>query len=852
MTTELGHQNRPPQDADPVTNANRTGGRGSAEFSVFLSRLALFWERLWPALLAMAAPFFLIVIVALFGLWRFLPAWAHWLALIAAAMTSAFAGWRTLAARTWPTRREAQARLERDGGARHAPLQALDDQPFSNDSDHPLWRAHIEKMKERARAARLRGPRASADDIDPYALRFGALGLLAAALVAAGDERSVRFAEGFRPASQAGAGVLADLWIEPPDYTGKPPIYLYRAGGDLSGLHEQVNAPEGSTVIAQINGAARVKLTLKTPDEEFDGALDETGKAARATLNLMESGVLRLRIAGREGRWPIGIIPDEDPVVAFIEPPSTTDDARLALALSIADDYGVASAVLHLTLDPAQERPLDAPAIDENAIRETRIIALDGLAGANGERRFDLDLQSDPWAGLQVIGKLVVKDGAGQTAETGREIFRLPAKPFFNPLARAVIEQRQTLAVAADEWQRAGRSFEALTLAPEKFYPSATDYLLIRTAFWRVMRQSDNALAGEGFGETVEDFWPLALQLEDEALELARRRLQAAQDALRQALESGASDAEIERLTEDLREAMQQYLTALANSGQRSPSDGRPPDQRLDQSDLDKMLNSIRDLAKSGAQNAARQALSDLENILNNLRLSGQSGEGQQGQGSQGQSGEGQAGGQQSGGAAGQAGDLIGRQRDLANESFERGQSGGAGGGEPGDDLAARQGDLASDLSGLMETLEDQAGRGPSPDGANGDTLDPDGKAGRALGDALSEMRRAENALEGDDFAAANSAMERAIANLRDGAEALAEQQGRQAQEGEGEGRRAGPAFDPLGRPIGDAYGQGVDVPEQSDAQRAREVLEELRRRLSDGKRTEEEIDYLERLLDRF
>jgi len=54
------------------------------------------------------------------------------------------------------------------------------------------------------------------------------------ALVAAGDERNARLAEGFRPASQSGAGALADLWIEPPEYTGKAPIYLYRAGGDLA------------------------------------------------------------------------------------------------------------------------------------------------------------------------------------------------------------------------------------------------------------------------------------------------------------------------------------------------------------------------------------------------------------------------------------------------------------------------------------------------------------------------------------------------------------------------------------------------------------------------------------------
>jgi hypothetical protein len=111
-------------------------------------------------------------------------------------------------------------------------------------------------------------------------------------------------------------------------------------------------------------------------------------------------------------------------------------------------------------------------------------------------------------------------------------------------------------------------------------------------------------------------------------------------------------------------------------------------------------------------------------------------------------------------------------------------------------------------------------------------------------------MRRSEEALRGEDFETASGAMERAIAALRDGAQALARKEGAGARAAAGDGRQ--PMRDPLGRPIGDAYGSGVDVPEKSDAQRTRDLIEELRRRLSDGERTEDEIRYLERLLERF
>lgn len=798
----------------------RAARRPPGRLAVAAARGVVAWERAWPILVPTAAPLFLVIVGGLLGVWERTPALLHWAALAAAFAATAFALWRLAPRFTLPTRREALARLEEDGWLEHAPLQALEDRPFAS-GDGALWQAHLAEMSRRAAGARLKAPRANADAVDPWSLRFAAPGLLAIALVAAGADRDARIASAFTPgAAFASRAALADLWVEPPAYTGKASVFLLRAGEPLAGTRQQVDAPKGSLIVAQVTGARRTRLVFDSGAGDVAARADDGG---RASLPLEQSGLVRLKVGAAEGRWPLAIIADDPPAAEFIDPPSTTDDARLALALHVGDDYGVAAARLFLRLDPDQERPLDAPALDEVSVREVRTIDIDGIAGKSGERRFDLDLQADPWAGLEVLARVVVSDGAGQTGQTEEVKARLPARPFFNPLARAVIEQRQTLAVAARDWPRVGRSFDALTLGPQNFYEKGSDYLLIRTAFWRVMRQG-----GEDFKETVDEFWPLALQLEDEALELARRRLEAAQEALRQALERGASDDEIARLVEELRAAMQQYLQALAESGQ-AVAGGEQPGEMLSQGDLDEMLDAIRNLAQSGARNAARQALSDLENLLNNLRFSSQGAGNGEGAGGQGRPGEGR------GGAAGAAGDLIGRQRDLSNRSFERGQTFGA----TGDDLAEEEGGLAGDLSALIDEVR-SGGGGP----------DPDGDGARLLGKALSRMKDAEEALSRDNFDAALTAMEEAIAALRDGAEKLAEAQGARARQQMGEG--AGQALDPLGRPIGDAYGRGVDVPEGSDAQRARDVLEELRKRLSDGKRGEDEVKYLERLLDWF
>jgi hypothetical protein len=63
---------------------------------------------------------------------------------------------------------------------------------------------------------------------------------------------------------------------------------------------------------------------------------------------------------------------------------------------------------------------------------------------------------------------------------------------------------------------------------------------------------------------------------------------------------------------------------------------------------------------------------------------------------------------------------------------------------------------------------------------------------------------------------------------------------------------RAQQDTDPLGRPLrGRDYGDDytVKVPGEIDVQRARRIIEELRRRFGDVLRPQEELDYIERLL---
>ena len=143
-----------------------------------------------------------------------------------------------------------------------------------------------------------------------------------------------------------------------------------------------------------------------------------------------------------------------------------------------------------------------------------------------------------------------------------------------------------------------------------------------------------------------------------------------------------------------------------------------------------------------------------------------------------------------------------------------------------------------------------QKGQGQKGQGQNG--TNQLGQAGEAMGEAEGNLG------EGDADRAVDS-QGRALDALRKGAQGLAQSMQQQMGQGPGPGRsgrlgqpRAQQDTDPLGRPLrGREYGDDytVKVPGEIDVQRARRIIEELRRRFGDVLRPQEELDYIERLL---
>src|SRR6185437_871055 len=107
--------------------------------------------------------------------------------------------------------------------------------------------------------------------------------------------------------------------------------------------------------------------------------------------------------------------------------------------------------------------------------------------------------------------------------------------------------------------------------------------------------------------------------IEDGQLSLAQRDLRDIQQKLQDALARNAPDAEIEKLMSELQQAIDRYLQQLAQNMQKmdpAERDKLPPvdpNRMISRNDLQRMLDRARELSRTGAKDAARQLLSQLQ-----------------------------------------------------------------------------------------------------------------------------------------------------------------------------------------------------------------------------------------------
>lgn len=829
------------------------------ERKVRASRGIILFERVWRALLWPFAVAAIFVILSLLGAFTVVSDLTHKV-LIGLFAVVGLASLAPLFRIRLPSREDALRRLERDSGLRHRPATSYEDvlPVGASPRERALWEAHRQRLARLFDRLRVDLPRPRLDEADPYALRSLLALLLAVALIASSGSHVDRLGEALSLAPQQSAPQFRlDAWVTPPVYTGKPPIVLadgIRAAAPDEAAAQELTVPERSVLLVRINGESGARPLLEWSPEANEGgeALQpsrDDGRLAEYKVTLTRDRTLTVRTESEAiARWSFKLLADALPSAKFVQDPTATPRGALRLEYRVEDDYGVANAEASFTLaekdaltrsSTATESPDQA---EDKAAAEPLfpppVVPLP-LPRANAklaEGKTYKDLTKHPWAGLKVKLRLVARDQAGQIGESKEFELVLPARKFRDPLAKAIVEQRRRLVMDPRTRPSVADALSALTIAPERFIDDRTVYLGLRTAYWRLKASE----AREDLVSTVDLLWDLALRIEDGDLPELERALQAAQERLRQALEEGAPDEEIQRLMNELRQALSQYLQQLVEQARQNGMltelpEGLGPDQMLRAQDLDQLLKKIEELARSGARDLAQRLLSELQDMLQRLQM--------------GQFARDPRGEQMMQSLQG-LGEIIKNQQQLLDDTFraqrgdngegqegQQGQQGQQGQGGRFGQLTQRQGDIRGRLDALLEQLR-RLGAKP-PEQLEG--------AGEAMNDA-------QRALEEGNLDRATQQQMLALDRLRQGTQQMAEQV-LQQMIGQLGGRDPNAPRDPLGRPErtrGPDLGTSVKVPDEIDIQRAREILEELRRRLGDPNRPLLELDYLERLLRQY
>ncbi|MGX1198449.1 uncharacterized protein (TIGR02302 family) [Parvibaculum sp. MBR-TMA-1.3b-4.2] len=870
-----------PEDGPENAENGRGPGKASAsherlprrvERRIALARATLLWEALWPALWRAAALTSFFVSLALFGLFEGAPLWLHWLALAAFGVLLALAIWRGFRDFRWPTRHDALRQIETASGLSHRPLSTFEDMQAGGTGDETLWRAHRDWLSRRLSHLRIGLPAPRIAGQDPFGLRAAVVLLLLVAVWAGGRDAGPRLTSAFLPGASLSRDIAIEAWISPPPYTGIPPIYLTGDAtpadqtGGANGM-TAITVPQGSVLSLRVNGMrAYPALSVETGKRAEPEPLTEISPGSHSIdRKLMQSAEITLTGAGRiMDSWTVDVTPDEAPYIAFKADPETATSGAIGISYIAKDDYGIATAQADIRLDEnkAKKSAVDDPQL--NAIMDTLMppaptvappdirLPLSGARPKEADGRTWTDLRSHPWAGLKATMTLVATDDAGQQGHSRSIDFTIPQRSFKDPLARAIVEQRRQLARNPRSTARVARFLNAFTHDPEKTISDPAVYMGLRTAYWRLA----TARRTEEMKGIYDLLWSIALRIEDGDLSLAERDLRDAQKALSEALEGDADDAEIAQLMAELKDAFARYMSEVNALRDDSPQELgkelqlKPDTKFITEDELQQMIDRIERLAQAGSREQAQAMLQQMRSMMENMELPKSQGSLSPRQ-------------QSMKNAVDSLDKLIRRQRDLMDRTFraqpeQHGMSAFGQqqhGGMAGDDEAGKDKEGAPDLGGLKDEQEKlQADlKGVIKDLQMRDDVPLD-----FIVKAEREMEKAMNWLRDQRADRAAGAQGEVVSKLRKGVEGLVNKLMAEGARGKGYVRKDGKS-DPLGR-VRDPNGQGmsnspsgeVGVPSEFSLQQAREILQELRRRAGELNRPQEELDYLDRLLERY
>lgn len=815
---------------------------------LFLARLSLGLERLtsslWTAMLLIGV----FCAIALFDVLPSLPSLVHGLTLallaggLLIALRNGFAGF------AWPSALEARHRLETESGTPHRPLTAWEDNlGYKADTgQNRLWLAHRLRMRSLIEKLKAPWPTALIAQRDQFAIRGVLLLLIFVGVLGAQGDIAPRFVRAVNPTLAGDAGPIdVKVWLTPPTYTGRPPVLLDPNANDYVDL--AIASPVGTGALVVVTGTRR-STRLTVDDTSIDLSLtDDSSQRYEGPLPIGTQ--LEIRQTGKTlASWQLNPIPDHPPAITIDDTPEETGRDRLRLKYSAEDDYGVV----------AVSGRIDRP-------DETRPYAKDWAVDFSmsvpplNEKEFSYqsfhDFTAHPWAGKDVQLELLVTDAAGQLGTSETVIFQLPERTFSHLVAATLIQYRKDLIEDPSTAPMAARALSRLIEVPAGYGGDVVAHLAMSSARSRLDLQDATAV----LDSVIDLMWRAAVRMEDGGMAVAEQALSDAEDALKEAIENGASPEEISRLVSRLQRALMEYYQALAEQmpdGSFPMADANGDLQTMGSEDLAQMMEQLRQLSEMGADDAAKKMMSDLSGMLEMLRnaaLNPQTHPDIE--------------------AAKQMMDelkeITEEQSDMLNKSFEEARKQAldrnSPNGEPQNGPESQNENATEEASDDAQKGEDAAEAQEKLRQRLGDLVgrmaDMTGHIPEDLAESDQAMRDATQALGDQSWRPASDAQAQALAGLQSGMQGAAQQM-MQALAAQGLAGlipmpgQAGQPLGSLGPNLGPDQGDEVDLPSEPDtrglSQRSREILEEIRRRAGQRLRSSEERQYLRRLLEQF
>jgi len=747
------------------------------------AHLHLYWEVYAPIFATAILSLAVFLMGSFGGVWERIGDPWRFIALGAVIVTFTVAVWRARQVKR-PNVSLARRRVEEDNDARHRPLDTLYDAPaLSRD----LWPLHFSRARKLVTTLSPSKLRPALAPLDKYYLRFLAPATIVLALMVGAGDNMERLRHALTPVWQTGihpSDITFEAWIDPPDYTGRPPIYF--KGG------RKVTIPEGAELVARIYGSKsppRLKLMplSGTARARYLDVKRLDSKTFEARTVLTTAAKARWRVGSKRQVWDLNVVKDRPPTLDIITPPTADKRDRLTFEYSFEDDYGVEALELHMQLLS------ELSDITERKKPRVEIVSVP-LQSASVKRVENrealLDLTKHVWAGRKVSARIVARDGRGQKTSSDTIYFTVPDKIFIEALAKAVIENRRLVltgreayapldSLARKAWdfqaifdsdrrgERLVRPRERLDRAPETIKRAAllldaiTDkpagvfedpalFMGLRNALGRIRYAREQ----EDLAGLPADLWSMALRAEFGVLGTALEEMRAAEQNLREGMSRRAPQREVDTLFDRYNEAVERYMEELrkkaleAGNIANANGGGGGGDRNTDE--IEALLKAIEEANRIGDVDGARRSLARLAEFLENMQIQLAAGQGQGDADNQ----DGEMS-EEMREALEEMADLLGEQRELKDETTQAerqeraSQSGDAGeGGESEDevgrtggqdkalspeDLAARQKSLEEALEKLSEALEQGEfgakgskegaagqGEGQQVDGANG------------------------------------------------------------------------------------------------------------------------------------